>query len=434
VFLVVTLSATVLFVGMHNRGYKATAVACENLTITELMASENDGDLPENTLDNNLSTMRSTNGIGSWFTFDLGSKKTVCHMDIAWYKGDQRINTFVISVSSDGINFTQVYSGKSSGIKTSLERYDFADVAARYVKIIVNGNTQNNWAAITEVDIFGYLSNSSMTDKFGIQMLYPTKTGGQQWYLDMSDPYSDGQFDSGSNRDTKLSRNSDGSWKAVMSNPDTSPPYEMRLHVVTTSGYHPERMTTLEQTELAAKGYMQDPDDWKNVEMTGYIKLNSYASMDQIEWYARGGKHGGASDPDGCEGTSLKGHISFDGRTRLLKEQWHPSGYVSTSSKSTDIGSLQDKWIGYKFVIYNKALSDGKLISKQEIWIDEAANGNWIKYDEKIDSGGWGNEGDYCRGRLDQIITWGGPIAGFRADNVKDIDFKFLSIREIRAP
>lgn len=82
-FLVVTLSATVLFLGMHIREYEATAVACENLTITELKASDDDGDLPENMLDNNLSTMRSTNGIGSWFTFDLGSKKTVCHMDIA---------------------------------------------------------------------------------------------------------------------------------------------------------------------------------------------------------------------------------------------------------------------------------------------------------------------------------------------------------------
>jgi hypothetical protein len=83
VFLVVALSATVLSVGMHTSGYKATAVACENLTITELKARDDDGDLPEETLDNNLSTRRSTNGIGSWFTFDLGSKKTVCHMDIA---------------------------------------------------------------------------------------------------------------------------------------------------------------------------------------------------------------------------------------------------------------------------------------------------------------------------------------------------------------
>jgi hypothetical protein len=152
-------------------------------------------------------------------------------------------------------------------------------------------------------------------------------------------------------------------------------------------------MTTLDQTKLAAKGYMQDPDDWKNVEMTGYIKLNSYASMDQVMWYARGGKHGDASDPNGCEGTSLKGGINFDGRTKLQKEQWHPSWYVSTSSKSTDIGSLQGKWIGYKFVVYNKALFDGKLVSKQEIWFDKATNGNWIKYDEKIDSGGYGSEG-----------------------------------------
>jgi hypothetical protein len=38
------------------------------------------------------------------------------------------------------------------------------------------------------------------------------------------------------------------------------------------------------------------------------------------------------------------------------------------------------------------------LISKKEIWIDKAANGNWIKYDEKIDSGEWGSEGDHCGG------------------------------------
>jgi hypothetical protein len=71
VFLVVTLSATVLFVGMKTREYEATAVACENLAITELKASDDDddGNLPEKTLDNNLSTRRSTNGIGSWFTF-----------------------------------------------------------------------------------------------------------------------------------------------------------------------------------------------------------------------------------------------------------------------------------------------------------------------------------------------------------------------------
>ena len=33
--------------------------------------------------------------------------------------------------------------------------------------------------------------------------------------------------------------------------------------------------------------------------------------------------------------------------------------------------------------------------------------------------------------KRDQIITWGGPIATFRWDNAKDVDFKFRSVREI---
>jgi hypothetical protein len=29
-------------------------------------------------------------------------------------------------------------------------------------------------------------------------------------------------------------------------------------------------------------------------------------------------------------------------------------------------------------------------------------------------------------------ITWGGPIAVFRWDNANDVDFKWLSVREIQ--
>jgi hypothetical protein len=32
-------------------------------------------------------------------------------------------------------------------------------------------------------------------DKFGIRMLYPTKQGGEEWFIDMEDPTADGRFD-----------------------------------------------------------------------------------------------------------------------------------------------------------------------------------------------------------------------------------------------
>jgi hypothetical protein len=69
-----------------------------------------------------------------------------------------------------------------------------------------------------------------------------------------------------------------------------------------------------------------------------------------------------------------------------------------------------------------------------ESWIDQNDDGNWTKVNDRLDSGGWGDEGVHCGGDQDQIITWGGPIATFRWDNASDVDFKHFSVREIIGP
>jgi hypothetical protein len=138
--------------------------ACnKNLEISEITAIGDDGDdaIPPNVLDNNLDTRWSHEGIGSWFQADLGAKKIICSIDIAWYRGDERSYKFAISISNDGSNFINVYSGTSSGETLSAERYAFSDPStARYLKITISGNTDDdtdlkNWAAITEIDING---------------------------------------------------------------------------------------------------------------------------------------------------------------------------------------------------------------------------------------------------------------------------------------
>jgi hypothetical protein len=136
----------------------------KNLEISEITAIGDDGDdaIPPNVLDNNLDTRWSHEGIGSWLQADLGAKKTICSIDIAWYRGDERSYKFAISISNDGSNFINVYSGTSSGETLSSERYAFSDLsAARYLKITISGNTDDdtelkNWAAITEIDINGH--------------------------------------------------------------------------------------------------------------------------------------------------------------------------------------------------------------------------------------------------------------------------------------
>ena len=94
-----------------------------------------------NVLDDNLDTRWSNNGVGSWIQLDLGISNKVCDISIAWYKGNERQNNFVISTSNDGIKFSNVLSSKSSGSTLNAEKYDFADTNARYIRITVNGNT-----------------------------------------------------------------------------------------------------------------------------------------------------------------------------------------------------------------------------------------------------------------------------------------------------
>ena len=252
-------------------------------------------------------------------------------------------------------------------------------------------------------------------DKFGVTKIYPTKKDGEQWYL-KSNPNSDTRF----SPQTTLTKNSDGSFKIKST--------KVRMGVFTSSGFHPEEIKTLDHNKIALAGYMQSPNDWKDVEITGYVKLNS-GNNDNFVWYARGARHTGYGSPQGCEGVAYKGDLFYDGSTRFSKEQWHTGGYVF-GEFGKNIGPIKDKWVGLKVIMYN-IVQDDKTMVKLELWLDKNNNNDWTKAAEKIDKGGWGNTGGECGGEADQIITWGGPIASFRWDGATDVDIKKFSVREI---
>jgi len=267
----------------------------------------------------------------------------------------------------------------------------------------------------------------SQVDVFGIKMLYPTKQGGDEWFMNMDNPTIDlSRFDP----KTTITRNSDGSWKTRST--------KVRMNVFTASGYHPERIDTYNQALLAQKGYMQDPGDWKNVEITGYVKVNSFSEDDNFAWYVRGGRH---YDDEKYEGTAYKGHLFYSGRTRFAKEQWHANGYSFASNIYDKIDDMEDSWVGIKFVAYN-FVKNGKTCVKLELWVDEnQSKTNWVKINEYVDDGGWGDEAWPQSGKggppyasPDQIITWGGPIVTFRWDSATNTDFKWFSVREIEPP
>ena len=139
-----------------------SATSCSNLPISAVKANGEQSTNPASeAIDNNQATRWSNEGLGSWIRLDLGSQKMVCSVDITWFSGNTRQNTFTIAVSNDGNSFSNVFSGKSSGTTTAAERYDFTDTQARYVRIKVTANTQNDWVSITEIDVSGAASSST---------------------------------------------------------------------------------------------------------------------------------------------------------------------------------------------------------------------------------------------------------------------------------
>ena len=256
-------------------------------------------------------------------------------------------------------------------------------------------------------------STKVKTDKFGIKMLYPSKPDGEQWYIRADNPEKDPQF----RPQVPLSKNSDGSFKVTDS--------KIRMGVWPSTGNHPEKITTYNEKELEKKGYMESPSDWRNVEITGYVKFNKGVNDDNFAWYARGGIHTNGKE---CEGTAYKGQLYYSGKTRFAKEQWFVSYVFSPYKQSMD--SIKGKWIGFKTAMYNVE-KNGHIAVKLEIWLDKSNDGNWEKVYDYIDDGGWGNDGQECGGRPDQIISWGGPLAVFRWDNADDVDIKDFSVREI---
>jgi hypothetical protein len=435
---------------MSVRGrVSAEEKTCTIPKIKGISATGSIGHIPQNTVDNNANTRWSNLGLPSWIQYNLGSSQRICDVDISWYRGNQRVNTFTISASEDGQSFRTIFIGKSSGKTISPEEYNVIDTNAKYLRITDMRNSENSWASITEVDINGDIQTPSPspspeicgngidddqdgkidegcstggdTDPFGIQKIYPTKAGGEEWFMDMTD----GQDPR--SKPPSLEKNSDGSFKVTSS--------KVRYGVFTSSGYDPEIIKSLDQADLEQKGFMQSTNDWKNFEMTGYVKVNSGDSGENFAWYGRGGRHTGSGNPDGCEGTAYKGDLFYDGRVRFAKEQWHVS-YVFTDHKNP-MSSIEDKWVGFKTMMWNM-IQNGKTVVKMEIWVDKnedgKQNGPWVKVDENIDNGGWGSEGGECGGKADQIVTWGGPVATFRWDGATDVDIKNFSVREIRPP
>lgn len=131
------------------------------LPISAVTAIGSDPSFPaSNAIDGDLSTGWRNNGGGSWIQIDLGQVCNITKVSIAWYKGDKRKNNFAIDFSADAKSFRNVFTGQSTGTTAQLEDYPIANLAAKLIKITVNGNTDpkpsnQQYAHIQEIQATG---------------------------------------------------------------------------------------------------------------------------------------------------------------------------------------------------------------------------------------------------------------------------------------
>jgi hypothetical protein len=276
----------------------------------------------------------------------------------------------------------------------------------------LNNNTNSGKNATISISTSKSLTTPISADKFGIKKIYPTKVGGREWFINMANPSNDSIFSVGDSSHQNITRQTDGSWHILYP--------KVRMEVATPLG-----------SAL-----------WKNVEITGYIKVNSIiphdhnndANYTDIAWLARSGRH---SDSTRCDGTALIGGIHDDGTVGWKKEIWFTGGYTKELSQSQPTNSIVGKWIGWKVVIYN---INNNTAVKMESYLDYKNNNHWVKVTDILDDGGWfadATDGEFysanCGRAKDYILTNGGPNVTFRSDNLA-LDFKDLSVREIRPP
>jgi F5/8 type C domain len=150
-------------------GPPATAAT---LPIIAATASSDDGNVPANAIDGNLSTRWSGAGDGVWIRFDLGTVTTVNSVSLAWYDGDSRQATFDVQLSQDGSAWSTVLSrATSSGTTSGFETYGFAGGPARYVRIVGHGNTSSDssqWTSISEATVSGSSTVPPPTQTLGV--------------------------------------------------------------------------------------------------------------------------------------------------------------------------------------------------------------------------------------------------------------------------
>ncbi|CAM9402092.1 unnamed protein product [Ectocarpus sp. 12 AP-2014] len=129
------------------------STTCFPVPIADVKASSEQG---KNTvhaaIDGKALTRWSAKGAGEWLEMDLASPQKINAVEVSFFKGDERTQSFEVAVDGDTVLKKQESDGKT----LALERFPFPKaVEASSVTIKGGGNSKNEWNSLTEVIVCG---------------------------------------------------------------------------------------------------------------------------------------------------------------------------------------------------------------------------------------------------------------------------------------
>lgn len=138
-----TSSYTIKFV-YPNSDYKITASVTPQMENTA-----------ENTMDGDVKTYWACDTKGGYITYELPEQVIYSGVSMSFISGDKRKAYFDIEISEDGNIWTPVYTnGETSGTTLELEKYEFAPIKGRFIRIKGYGNSISEWFSLSEVEIY----------------------------------------------------------------------------------------------------------------------------------------------------------------------------------------------------------------------------------------------------------------------------------------
>ena len=137
----------------------------DRIAVDSVVATDEDGvNVAANAIDGDLTTRWSGEGDGVAITFDFGAEYDLAGASVAWFKGDERVQSFELLAGAELNALAPIFDGTSSGQTLELEEVAINPVQARYVRLVGRGNTSqygSQWTSVSEIAFHGRLATAS---------------------------------------------------------------------------------------------------------------------------------------------------------------------------------------------------------------------------------------------------------------------------------